>query len=176
MKKYIEFIEDKKIRNRIKRNIGKLLGYGLEGEVYEYGKRRAIKIGELANPKFSKKLFKIMDIAKNGEPGIVKVYEYGKILQVIDDRVSLEDCFDYYYVIMEKLNKTSGWYSFHNYENALESSKIINLKQRALWEKAKKIEKNHRLYYDDLHGANIMETNSGEYKFVDLESFIGGGR
>lgn len=164
MREYINDILDKRIRRRIKKNIGKKIGCGLDGEVYEYGKSRAIKIGYLESPIYYMKLLSLIEIAQKGEDGLVKVYEHGNMRS---------DGFEYYYLIMERLNKIKNisYDEFYMMKHR-RISDILDMRMKKLLLQSKRIERKHKIYYYDLHINNIMKTNKGEYKLIDLESYI----
>ncbi len=106
---------------------------------------------------------------KNKNPGVVKVFKFGKF------KVEGEE---YYYYVMEKLEKLP---------NKLYSDDFIDLLLQAysgtyykftefLDPKIKRfISHAHAMpfNYIDLHQGNIMKTKSGSLKFVDFEGFRG---
>lgn len=138
------------------RLIGDCLGTGGEGEVYKYGKTRAIKFihQQVAlDFGFSRSSFnKVMRyLKKHSRPEYSRVFTYGS--------------FDLFYS-----DDDNGVYFFYTSERMLCHPATLTNKEYLNWErKLKKFP--FRFAFDDLREDNIMINKNGEQKIVDLTTF-----
>lgn len=183
----------KRLKNEDGRDInqylGKYLGSGADGRVYEYTKTRVIKICWESNQHniqyldFNNTydpLVKIIDKAKDIR-SFVKIYSHGKLYR---DNAKRESG---YYLIMEKLD-TLNW---QEREDIGDTHRIGIGKgdKRGCGQSKKKctcmkclstkiikgireMNKATGKFHNDLHNKNIMKNKFGKLKIIDLEGFL----
>lgn len=156
-------------------DLGKLLGKGMQGEVYDLGDR-VLKIQVVNDEGIADdKIAELRDLMKLDSDVYPEIFEVDKLCSVIEPRPNMPEGFAYYYV-MEKLKEADG---------ADEIAKIIRSKVNnrpitkfidspyfdAALELHEKMEDSGTLHIDVNPGA-IMQTKDGTLKLVDLDSVI----
>jgi len=141
------------------KKIGRYIDSGADGHVFKYDKNKVIKFSFAFDENQFNTIKRVIKSTKR-YLSVVDVYEFGKI----NDNV--------YYVIMEYLPHSISYADSSNayyiYSNKLEnfSPKILPLAKSL-----RKLKKNHKLVYDDIHEFNLRRTKNGRVKVIDLESF-----
>lgn len=159
-----------KLLGHFEKNVGKLLGVGADGEVYEYGKDRVIKFSNTyAQRKMWDKMRKIFYKIKKHRPlNVARVYEYGRI-----DKNT-------YYVVMERLSEIKGK-GMGVLRTCMYGERYPRVVKPGPYRSAylfgvrvERLEKRLNLVHGDLHLGNVLSNKSGVWKFVDLEGFTYG--
>lgn len=162
--------------------VGSLLGYGIDGQVYSFQNEKIIKISRICselNLSFFS-LEKILSYLKNNRTHVfASVYDYGYLGKINND--------EFYYYISEKLKPLSEDEKkvFHtlishedrnivkNYSDA-KIKKILFGLMRGLDVNPKKVIffctslRRSRIKHLDLHSRNIMKNNNGDFKLIDF--------
>lgn len=104
---------------------------------------------------------------------IAKIFDYGTF--EIESQLAGDINYKYYYYVMEKLNPLpynhedaiidvfSSYYKINYHAPSFLSKKLISFIAEV---------NKLKYFYADIHGGNIMLDRFGNYKFVDLESFL----
>lgn len=154
--------------------IGRKLGSGAEGIVFEYGKTKVLKISDYSfnSHKYDLKLF--AKLKEKNFPFVAKIFNFGSV-QIYDDDLK---CLDYWY-IAEKLNPLSNWetktfelcwdslkynyYSDYNQKYIPKGAAAEKVRSfRDTWENVKMLD------FSDDHSRNIGKDKKGNWKVLDL--------
>lgn len=142
--------------------IGKCLGSGHEGMVYEYGSDRAIKINVLERMEEDDERYEsIFSYLLGHKPaGVANLYAYGKVGTI-------------WYLIMERLQpldiREHGRFQYFCQRYYRDGAKSKSRSRRQ--EFFREIKGLELLYHSDLDYYNVMKDETGRWKAIDLESF-----
>lgn len=177
-----------RFKKTINGRLGKYLGSGAEGKVYQWGSKKIIKIFEPFNAWYShERTFKYL--INYPSPYISRIYDYGTatVKTIKNNYHTIFGCYPYiveevlYYYIAEKLYPISkkeenfmDQYIMLNYNSQPSFSPYVkNIKTTKY--NPNFIKSLKRLCSDnlpiriaDLHSDNLMRTKDGKYKVADL--------
>lgn len=142
--------------------IGKIIAEG-NGTIYAIKDHpdKVVKISTFDSYNTTKRFFNYLIKVKKlkGFPAS-RIYKFGKLPG------------GYYYYVMDKLKPLNVRES--NTVNMCDDIYDLDLSNKMVkfLRAAQYYSKKHKLTYGDWHSYNIMKDNKGNYKFVDLESFL----
>jgi len=167
--------------------LGKIIGYGSEGEVYEYGPGKVIKIGSSGSSDTIREMINVLTQVKASHKFgcLAKVLEFDVLYKIVDEEAGTIDYI--YYIVTERMEKSSrdvvseDLVSDVNYvlsrcsnpsttSKALERAEGLVQKDPDLSDNlvrfVKCIQKT-KFRSTDLHVDNVMVDSSGNFKVVD---------
>jgi len=160
----------------ISNSMGKMVGDGAEGHVYEFGKSRIIKIASLGDG-FMRSWGQIKNVleslVRNPKPNVVQIYYYG----ILSTNPLV------YFYVAEKL-KPISWIQRDIIDNCIECDEVyydvIELYDQRKISKNKKLldtlegltnqkrDARHRFNIYDIHSGNIMKDSDNNFKLCDV--------
>ncbi len=181
----------------INHSLGKELGYGRDGQVFEINDNKVIKLCVLFENDYITltinhiydKISSILNLIEKDMPlAYVRVYEHNFLGKFRRTTINGPENYILYYYLMEKLNKISEdeakvFSTIISHEdlnkekkyNFLELEKILNGLNVGLDFDKQKVTlfldnlKNTNIIQNDCHQRNILKNNNGDFKFVDLD-------
>jgi len=154
--------------DRLPGRVGAAIGTGGDGNVYAFGAGGAIKVGRLNRTLYGQLERVLTVLEKHAPAGVVEVYEHGTLNESGDDVV--------YYYVMERLRKLTptegtviGRLTF-NIQGPDDPTPDLQARVDQFAEDMSELPWSHL----DPSPNNVMKSRNGEFKFVDIESFVPG--
>jgi len=189
----LPLLEERNLLNKIPYVLGKKIGAGGDGSIYDISNNKVIKLSIIYDMIIDdpldaqyKQSVKVFSYLKDNNPkGFAKVYDFGFLCK--DDRQVHnygKDDFIIHFHVMEKLNKLSEkdksilFHILNGFEKKLNSKIVI----KELIEIQKYIDfdlekvkmfynqlLNSKITHCDLHVRNIMKNNDDEFLLIDFD-------
>jgi hypothetical protein len=186
-------------KTKLKKSFNNLLAHGSFGAIFNYDCKKVVKIVSLCssfdfsyNKGYRGTLQTLKWINKSKNKNFVRVLDYGTLDRNLKEQLKNHNNYKYigydlvdnekilnnklHFILMEKLIKLS-YYERSLFNECVEDffsngkAKVTRSKKyNKLYEFLERI--NNCGEYQDLHFNNVMKDKKGNYKLVDVESFI----